>query len=256
MSKPTILIQGESLWPEFRQAECWLRERFDVQTEVTQVVPQAVVCVQRFLEDVSSARMESLRQQIPAAQWIAFVGPWYIGELRAAESNSGFMSVPWHAWEAAFPVILQPRSVLPRTSVELERVLARRRGLAGVSRERVIGVCAETRETQNTLLDLVKQAGATAVAVQIPSVAECGQLNGLVIDLVDSSDSYCKSPMWREIFQRVPTIVTSGFARPSEVSQLHAAGVAAVVSKPYRWATIERALANALQPIGKQADAA
>lgn len=256
MSKPTILIQGEHLWPEFRQAECWLRERFDVQTEVSHVVPQAVVCVQRFLGDVSSARMESLRQQIPAAQWIAFVGPWYIGELRAAESNSGFMSVPWHAWEAAFPVLLQPRSVLPRTVVELERVLARRRGLAGVTRDYIIGVFATARSARNTLLDLVHQAGATAVAVHDPSEIGSGPENGLLVDLSDSADDLPQSPMWRKVFQRVPTIVTCGFARSSEVSQLHAAGVAAVVSKPYRWATIERALANALQPHGKRADAA
>ena len=256
MTKPTVLIQGENSWPEFRQAACWLRERFEVTTEVTALVPQAVVCVQRFSEDVSSARIESLRQRFPAVQWISFVGPWCVGESRAGEARTEMLPVPWDAWEAAFPVILQPRSVLPRTVAERDRVLARRRGLAGLTRERFIGVIAKSRESRSTLLDLVQQAGATAVAVEIPSAVESDKLNAIGFDEGDATEEIGSSPMWREVFQRVPTIVTLGFARPSEVAQLHAAGVAAVISKPYRWATFERALANALQPIDKQADAA
>lgn len=202
-------------------------------------------------DQFSAQAIEQLRECFFPTPVIALLGSWTEGEVRSGTPWLGIPRVYWHQWPALFAWFEHQRSAdsqagwqLPATASIGDRIrhdtAANLPGLTtpeGISE--TVGISALTSDSFLALADAVHTLGG------IPAWLEQLEWNALdpIATKLVCVDADGWSPALKQRIQWIDSflpdarmIVTANFPRQSDVEQLHAAGVAEVVSKPFELA--------------------
>lgn len=242
----TIWLCGNTSLDEFQPARRWLAERYalieiSAADAISDSTPLAIIDVRDTYSPTAAAHLERLSVQQPLALVLQFLGPWCDGMGRSPGFLPGVLRVAWNRWEAELPALLEPRSYLPRTATDADRIFAQSRRRTGQLQES-IGIVAASRVTQESLVEAVIALGGKAVCLREPSDVPSANIDQLLIDLDGSRDQETWLEPWLAAAADKPVIVLAGFVRPDQVDEWKQRGIRAAIAKPYSLETLMSAI--------------
>ncbi len=208
--------------------------------------PELIVLAQARPGQFADSRIEALRTAAPFARIWRVVGSWCEGEGRSAPPPAGCASAYWHQWPARWECELARRQrgevaswSLPLTASPEEHTLA----LSAEPLARGVGplaVFARHPHTAAALADVCRRGGYEVTIVDagcpVPlPLAGSAPRPMIVWDALPEQIGDARAiGIVRAICGTGPIVAIVGFARLDDCRQAAEAGVAAVVTKPYR----------------------
>jgi CheY-like chemotaxis protein len=199
-----------------------------------------IVCVQSRPGEFSDAAIDALRRLAPLARVWRLLGSWCEGEQRSGRPPSGCTHTYWHQWRqraardfAAARAGRCPLWGLPPTATADERGLA----IAQTPVEKRTGlivVCAQRAETASALAEACRPAGFSTTVVVGDQPFAAGGATALLWDTsVEEACEVRRVERLRSAAGGAPLLALVGFPRPDDCRRAMAAGVTAVISKPF-----------------------
>lgn len=204
--------------------------------------PELILLAQRWPGEFSGPELDSLQSAAPLARIVCLVGSWSEGEARSGRPWPGMVRVEAVAWPARLGQDLErlargeaPSWSLPITARDEERVLAasqsppeRRTGL--------IVVVAEREATSSAIADACQLRGYATISLRLDDVAT-PSITGAIAAVWDTtselaSDTNCVERL-RKSLGNIPLVALLDFPRVQHIAAAKAAGVAAILAKPY-----------------------
>lgn len=246
---PSILLVGETASEEFRQAVTSLREGGDLVelADVPRAIahlqrnsPELVVLAQRWPGEFTDDEVDRLHRAAPLARFSALLGSWCEGEARSGRPWPAVTRAYWHEWPARFGQELArisagqcPSWGLPVTARDEERMLAaaeeplaRRGGL--------IVVVAEQAASAASLVDACRLRGYATIAVRAArGVTICGAAAALWDTTAEQATNVETVAAMQHSCGGAPLIALLNFPCAPDIAAAQAAGVPAVLSKPW-----------------------
>jgi CheY-like chemotaxis protein len=273
MNQPfPMLFVGDAEQREFRVAATWLQERGarlanDIPAALAALndsdfCPAVIVLAQRDSQPFAAEQIEKLRQAAPLARIIRLLGPWLEGESRSGKPIPATLRAGWEQWPGKIQqptssamnnyesehVVSAPLWSLPLTATEDDRLLALLGGnisansfsdqaeatISVVAPTFLIAVHAQHRETAHTLCDICHARGWKSLWLRTLPVETPISVNAVLFDLAaNTAQELDQIRAMKAIVGDAPLIALAGFPRSEDISQLRAAGAAAVISKPF-----------------------
>jgi CheY-like chemotaxis protein len=194
----------------------------------------------------SEADACALRSAAPLCRLVRLSGSWCEGQARSGQPPAGCPAIYWHQWlprlaaeRAALIEGRNPSWAQPLTATPEEQFLAhssrdRRAGHAGT-----IAIRAETTAAAGALAAVCRGAGYVPSVERpvdsITNVAARAVLWDTWPEALRDAESIKRI---RHLASGAPIVALAGFPRADDVRAALAAGIAAVVSKPYRTADL------------------
>jgi CheY-like chemotaxis protein len=228
--------------------------------------PALIVLAQLGSQTFFAGQIEALRRTAPLARIVRLLDPWLEGESRSGQPLPATLRSPWEQWPACLQRLtshalsesdsskstsdhfsLESPCSLPVTANEDDRQLASIGDdtLAENFLNRIeypaqhgspiplIAVCARHRDTAQSLCEICTTRGWKSLWLRTLPAETPLSVDAVIFDLAygTSQETEMLSTM-KALVGAAPLIALWGFPRPEDLSRLHAAGVAAVVSKP------------------------
>ncbi|HEX4146360.1 MAG TPA: hypothetical protein VHY91_22860 [Pirellulales bacterium] len=219
------------------------------------VEPALVVIGQSWPGEIDAPELMRLRQAAPLARICGLLGSWCEGETRSGRPWLGAWRVLGHQWPqrgarqlAALAAGRKSVWNLPVTATaeeqllsEIEQLARRIAARAKPPAERgTIGVLAAAAETGSALADACQALGYQAVVWREPPAGDDFRAAALLWDTQADRAAHTNTvESLRRAGGGAPVVALWGFPRPAEIERAHAAGVAAVVSKPFLLADLD-----------------
>jgi CheY-like chemotaxis protein len=202
--------------------------------------PALIVVVQDWPGQVSASEIDRLRCAAPLARICGMLGSWCEGETRSGKPWPGAVRCYWHQWPARFQQEIAALAAgessvwsLPPTASAEEQLLAAV-PLRPPQQHGLLAIIADNAETAATLSDAAQARGYETAALRSPRGA---QISGAVATLWDARPEIIANPelvsQVRRVVAGTPLIALTSFPRAEHVASAKAAGVAAIVSKPF-----------------------
>lgn len=275
-----VLLIGDSERSEFRDARTWLAAHTELQLAEhlqaaainlkanTIPLPDAVVVCQTRPGQFSSDQIERLHQCVPLARLVALLGSLCEGEPRSGKPWPGVNRVYWYDWRPRFeqefgrearskaPTRWAPWE-LPRTATDVDSTLHAARWfkqpipsayVAPVEYHPLIAIRAQNGSTAEGLADACRSFGYRSLSIR-GNEASWSSANVLLWDSesLDEPEASQLAVACQEM-ARQPVIALLGFPRSQDHQMAAAAGVAAVIAKPFQIQDLHWHL-HALMPI-------
>ena len=196
--------------------------------------PELIVLLQQRPGEIGEVEVRRLQSAAPLAGMYAVLGSWCEGETRTGQPSPGVARIYRHDWPIQCRAELSRRTrcevphwSLPFTVSMEERFLDRCRPLNSVVRAELIAVVAGSRETAIALADACRSAGlsvaskpAKATAILWDTTIEMARDAKQVAAIKANSVT-------------APVIALVSYPRKSDCQKMLAAGVDAVLTKPF-----------------------
>ncbi|HZZ26524.1 MAG TPA: hypothetical protein VFE46_00850 [Pirellulales bacterium] len=256
---PTLWI-GPTDQAEFRAAAAWLIGRgawtagnvpaaLHLLTEKG-LAPAVIVLAEFSPPRISKGQLEALHQAAPLARIVRLLGPWFEGEVRTGLPLPAALRIYWHQWPSHLPrlvtpvpadgdhgeTVFNPWLISPATAADDERLLAcdPLNSARSNSSTALIAVVSPQRETGQALCDVCSLRGWKTVWLRTPPVETPLKVDTIVFDSSACAQAELATvAALQAISGHAPLVVLQGFPRSEDIAQWHAAGAAAVVSKPF-----------------------
>jgi CheY-like chemotaxis protein len=245
--KLTLLVVGDIERAEFRAsiaqlADVDFAQRADIREALIYLqghdAPAVIVLAQSRPGEFAAGDVEDLRRAAPLARLWTLGGSWCEGEVRSGKPPAGAMRSYWHQWPARLGVELDriadglsPGWSLPVTAGEEDRVLRTTEQRTGL-----IVVRGDERQAVEALVDACGARGYATVSVhgERPQPAVSGAMAILWDTFAERAADPEEVRRNRRDAADAPLIAILGFPRVEEIQRALAAGVHAVLSKPFR----------------------
>ena len=250
MPNLSILLIGDADRRVFRQARDCLFTLGHVQRAAdaaaaaalltdAQAAADLIVVAQSHPGEFSHADIDRLRQLAPLARIVALLGSWCEGELRTGRPWPANVRICWHQWPARAERNLRQLVAgrasawtLPVTATEEERLLADADEPLPTGRG-LIAVSSPVFALADWLMAACGRSGYGTVWLRPPSRSNVERATAIIFD-----GSECRGEELDEL-RRVatelapaPVVALLDFPRSEDCDRAHAAGAAAVLSKP------------------------
>ncbi|HTU27541.1 MAG TPA: hypothetical protein VMF30_19180 [Pirellulales bacterium] len=216
------------------------------------VEPTVIVIGQVWPGEIGHAELARLRQAAPLARLCGLLGSWCEGEMRSGRPWPGAWRVLDHQWPqrgnrqlAALAAAGGSVWNLPVTATAEEQLLheiqlpvggSTRRASAGGKRGTVVAVAA-VADMGGALADACRSIGFEAVVWRdLPGETHESPLAAAAVLWDARAEEAGRSELverLRRATEGAAVVALLGFPRPDEIERATAAGVAAVVSKPF-----------------------
>ena len=260
MATHKILVTGDFWHSDFQK----IISKFDVPVtlvpfdKVETVVDQSydlVVLAQSRRDQFLQADVEEFLANFPAVPVVGLLGSWCEGESRSGQPYPGIIRVYWHQWEGRYAQFVEQLAEAgitnwhaPRTSTTSDRIVSqtiRRDVSIGTG---IIGVSAWTRSEYEMLDDAIASFGWRSRWVERSIWDAASSATVLVMCVV--ADSWTveleKRIEWlNSEIPDVPFVLLLNYPRESDAESIAAAGVSAVVSKPFELQDLKVAISGA-----------
>jgi CheY-like chemotaxis protein len=224
--------------------------------------PQVVAIAQAWPGQVSAAQIALLGRRLPLARICSLLDSWCEGEPRSGKPWPAAIRVYAHQWpQRASRELLrldqsQPSAWgLPVTASDEQRLLVELAPKGRASGQ--IAVLAANPETAAATADACTSAGYQVLVLRD---ARGVAIPGLSAAVWDATGAMAADPTiiagLNRCFGTVPLIALLGFPRADEIAAAKAAGVAAVVSKPFLLEDLHWQLAAVISAKTARSDAA
>jgi hypothetical protein len=190
--------------------------------------------------EFASSEIEQLRRLVPLARFWRVLGSWSEGEQRSGRPPVGCTASYWHAWTARISSELDrwcrrqcPSWGMPLTATADERIaqLVEQSWNAGAG---LVVVCAARSEHARALADACTRGGYQTLVVAEGQRFTAKSAVALVWDTpIKAACDAAQVNRLKRAAGGAPIYVVAGFPRVDQVEEAVAAGVAAVISKPY-----------------------
>ena len=202
-------------------------------------VPELIVLAESRPGQFSIASIHELRRRAPLARVWRLLGSWCEGEKRTGKPPAGCIHTFWHQWQprAARAVAYAraggcPPWGLPVTATADERTLALAEQPLGQG-SGVIVICAHHVQTARALADACRAGGYDATVVAEAQPWSAAGARAVLWDVAAHSVDVRTIEKLRASARGVPILALVSFPRALDVETAVAAGVAAVISKPF-----------------------
>jgi CheY-like chemotaxis protein len=241
--------------PDLSSAIDWIeRER---------VEPALLVIGQTWPGEIGQPELMRLRQAAPLARICGLFASWCEGETRSGRPWPGAWRVFGHQWPqrgarqlAALAAPAKSVWSLPVTATAEEQLLAEIEALARriaalphrPAERGTIAIVAPAAETGSALAGACLALGYQAVVWREPPAS--GKLAAAALLWDTQSDRAARADVVESLRRAgggATIVALLGFPRPEEIERAKAAGVAAVISKPFLLADLDWQLATLLE---------
>lgn len=265
-ASPRVFAQPEEAWAALATADA----------------PELFLFAGRYPGDLPAAAVANLQAAAPLTRSIALLGSLCEGESRTGMPWPGVVRYYWHQWRWRLAPLLRswqqsaellstrsaPPSAqswpdgfpwdLPLTATEDERVLVQTPpAVVTTTKAPLIGVVGHDAAGVETVTALVRAAGYHAVALS-PAMGRSDppalfKYPGLAACVWDGCGPLDRQ--WAELtnlvhgFSPLPVVAAVSFLRQDQLERAYAAGVKAVLSKPYHRADLAAVVAYALKAV-------
>jgi hypothetical protein len=248
-SRPTVLLVGDLNHPEFDAITLPLQGTVDwshldeadeavVRLLEASTQPDLLVLVQSRPGEVGDAAVQRLQAAAPLAGIYAVLGSWCEGEIRTGKPWPGVQRCYWHQWPVRWREELARRSngdlplwALPPTMSGEEQLLSRGCSQGDRAGNGCIVVIAESCETTNVLSDAFCAAGFSVVACREDQNVNA---HGVVAVLWETTNADAsRVATLKERFGAAPIVAIVTFPRQTNIQQMLAAGIDAILAKPF-----------------------
>jgi len=251
-SRPTVLGVGDFSREEFRDAhavlardaEFALAATLELALEYLQDfarVPELIVIAQPWPGCFSSLAVDRMRRAAPLARVWALLGNWSSGDSQSDCAWPDRLRTHWHEWPARWSQELARRShgqtalwSLPVTATEEERLLAtysplKRRGLIILIAKQPNRISGLADACHGLGFETLTWSGGPLQA-PLPTQGAAAILWDTTPHEMQAND--CVASL-RAQFEGVPVIAVLDFPRAEDRRVAEAAGLAAVIAKPF-----------------------
>lgn len=218
--------------------------------------PELIVLVQIRPGEFGSQPIGQLRSLAPLSGYCVVLGSQCEGETRTGKPLLGMQRVFWHAWPTFWARQLDrlnaerlPAWALPATTSEEDRLLSNAEVPRPDANGCRVAILAESSESARALADAVASGGHTAKVWRSRDTGQCAAVDVVLWDA--SPAAHCDARAIQAVKQRspaAPLIGVASFPRFHERDAALAAGVDAIVAKPFLLAhllaEIERLVTN------------
>lgn len=250
MPQHRILLVGDYPHGDFRDAVAWLHAHTQLTLAATipaalsqlaiSPPPEAIIVAQARPGRFHQRQIEQLHAASPVSRLVALLGTWCEGETRSGRPWPGVLRVYWHQWSSRFIPELSAESPLragvwelPRTATAGERLLATA-PVAAPPPSGLIAIQTSSLTTFEGLSDACRWAGyATAWLTPSPR-PELRGVSAVIWDAVA-----CREQDVPELqalaarYRPARVVALLDFLRRDDLDRALAAGVAAVLAKPF-----------------------
>jgi CheY-like chemotaxis protein len=201
--------------------------------------PDVVLVAQAWPGQVSAAEVELVERRLPLARVCAVLDSWCEGEMRSGKPwpTAGRVYAHQFPQRVARELMLLARSqkcawALPLTAGDEQRLLVELSPPGRASGQ--IAVLAASPETGAALGDACRSAGYQVAVMRDAGGVMLPNVSAVVWDTTGdvAADSAAVASL-RQSFGAAPIVAMLGFPRADEIAKAKAAGVAAIVSKPF-----------------------
>jgi hypothetical protein len=203
--------------------------------------PHLVVLCESRPGQFPPAALDRFRLRFPLVRLVRVLGTWCEGGAREALVTHGCWPAYEHQWHARFARELErrdrgqnPHWALPATTSREEQLAVCSQDWPSGSRGRSIAVCAASAESSAALVAVCRRAGYSAL--ETPAAATF-RLAGVAAVVWDAAVREIANPATvAALLDRAcgaPVVAVTGFPRPDDIDQASAAGLAAVLAKPF-----------------------
>jgi hypothetical protein len=260
MAMHKVLVTGDFWHTDFQK----IVSKFDVPVtlvpfdKVDTVLGQnydLVVLAQSRRDQFLEADVERLLTNFPSVPIVGLLGSWCEGESRSGRPFPGIIRIYWHQWEGRYSQFVEQLEKsgitswhAPRTTTESDHVVAQtiRKDLSLGSG--IIGVSAWTRSEFDMLDDAIGSLGLWCRWVErsIWDAASSATVSVMCVVADSWTAELEKRIRWlNSEIPDVPFVLLLNYPRQSDSESIEAAGVAAVVSKPFELQDLKAAIAQA-----------
>lgn len=255
MASPRLLLSGDYWHADFRD----LVARLSVPTTLTPLDQLVASDTQRFSliviaqsrsNQFDQAAIDSIITQNPLTPVVMLLGSWCEGERRSDIPVTGVKRVFWHQWQGRFDDFTNQMRAegmslwhSPAVETDSDRAKAVERK-SGLTNEPVIGISALNQTTFKTLGEAITSIGGRPKWVERTSrINLSATATAVCIDADSADEALERRVQWvREQVSDIPLIVLMNFPRRQEIKLLQQSGVAAVISKPFELAELQRTI--------------
>ncbi|MFK7769221.1 MAG: hypothetical protein AB8B55_18515 [Mariniblastus sp.] len=235
-----------------------------------------IVIAQSRRDQFNSADVEKAQNNFSNTPIVSLLGSWCEGETRSGTPYPGLIRVYWHQWQGRYQKFVEQLAKeeltewhAPVTSSIADRI-GKAEGLnpvvpsphfahsrptnAGGGLIRCVGISAWTNTQHEMLADAVNQFGWESRWVERGAwVADREKLVSiLVVDADSWSNALANRMNWlRSEFPTTRMVLLLNYPREDELESIYAAGVSAVVSKPFELQELKSAMERSVvgQPV-------
>jgi CheY-like chemotaxis protein len=239
------MFVGDHQRGEFRDAAQWLAKRgAKLAPGISEAIsalrggfcPAVIIVAQSWPGHYSSREIGQLHQAAPLARFVSLLGSWLEGEARTGKPWPSVQRNYWHRWSSRN--VDDGRHLLrPATATDDDRLLASlaiESGGESNNANRVIGLCAASRETADSLADLCGQRGWSSLWLGSDRQSAPIGVDLLLLDVVQARDGEIQRVAALKLsLPTTPILALVGFPRSETVDRFMAVGATAVVSKPF-----------------------
>jgi hypothetical protein len=260
MAMHKVLVTGDFWHTDFQK----IVSKFDVPVtlvpfdKVDTVLGQnydLVVLAQSRRDQFLEADVERLLTNFPSVPIVGLLGSWCEGESRSGRPFPGIIRIYWHQWEGRYSQFVEQLEKsgitswhAPRTTTESDHVVAQtiRKDLSLGSG--IIGVSAWTRSEFDMLDDAIGSLGLRCRWVErsIWDAASSATVSVMCVVADSWTAELEKRIRWlNSEIPDVPFVLLLNYPRQSDSESIEAAGISAVVSKPFELQDLKAAIAQA-----------
>ena len=243
--RPSILVVGDANRPEFSNlvptlkttADCWYFTQLEpgiAWLNKAPWQPELILLVQSQPGEIGDAEVRRLQTAAPLSGMCAVLGSWCEGETRSGRPWPGVRRCFQHEWPLLWRAELRrkaggeaPLWTLPATTSDEERLLAGSRLPGELPAQGSIAVVAGSRESTGALSDACRAGGWTVAS---------GDANPAVIlwdTTIDKARNVQQVAAIKAQWGGAPVIALVTFPRPGDTACIIAAGIDAVLGKPF-----------------------
>ena len=209
--------------------------------------PQVVVLGEPRPGVWNTTEVEQLRRLAPLARFVRYSGSWCEGQARSGRPPAGTAGVYWHRWAPHVARQLEalargdnPSWVQPLTATPDEQVLCDTPPTPAPPHRGLVVVRAATASTRDALRVACGQAGYLTDAGCEQNARRPRRPRAVLWDT--HPEALHDAAAIAELQQSTggaPVLALVGFPRPCDVQAALAAGIAAVISKPWNVADLQ-----------------
>jgi len=251
-SSQTVAVPFSGAWPGEREPRLLQDlDRAQRQLADSPQSPELIVLAQSRPGEFTDAAIEALGRSAPLTRLWRVAGAWCEGEGRSAPPPAGCTSAYWHQWPARWGRELSRNGrgelaswTLPLTASPEERLFAIAAEPLALGSGPIV-VFARHPASAAALVDVCRLGGyepklvdaASLPAMHGPARRSAGTAGKELVILWDATPEQIGDPAAVQIVREAcgagPLVAVVGFVRPDDCRLAAAAGVAAVVTKPY-----------------------